>query len=175
MSKSVKYLVALLVTVILGIAGGNFFLLQRLAQIVLDSDPRNEGISVFAHYEYFVNPSVMVVDLRKVSGNNSSADITRVLLQFAQAQKSKSYSQVKLAYHGNPKFILKGDYFQTLGIEFGHQNPVYTMRTLPENVYKMDGTAAFGTWTGGVLGVLGKQMEDFNEFHRQWYISDLVK
>ena len=49
------------------------------------------------------------------------------------------------------------------------------MRTLPENVFKMDGTAAFGTWTGGWLGVVGKQMEDFSEFHKQWYISDLAK
>ena len=49
------------------------------------------------------------------------------------------------------------------------------MRTFPENVYRPDGARAFDSWTGGVLGVLGKQMEDFNEFHKQWYIEDLRK
>ena len=117
---------------------------------------------------------MLVIDLRKVSGTNSPADVTRVLLQFAQSQKAKTYSQVKLAHSGTKKFILKGDYFQTLGVEFGEQNPVYTMRTLPENVYLLDGTAAFGTWTGGILGVLGKQMEDFSEFHKRWYVTDLA-
>lgn len=117
---------------------------------------------------------MLVIDLRKVSGTNSPADVTRVLLQIAQSQKSKTFNQVTLAHQGNPKFILKGDYFQTLGIEFGEQNPVYTMRTLPENIYRLDGTAAFGTWTGGLIGVLGKQMEDFSDFHKQWYIADLA-
>ncbi len=175
MVKCVRYLITATMAGILGIAGANYFLVQRSAESVLKSDKRNDGIDVFAHYEYFVIPSVLVIDLRKVSDQNSPADVTRVLLQFAQTQKSKTYSQVKLAHRGKVKFILKGDYFQTLGVEFGDQNPVYSMRTFPGNVYLLDGTAAFGTWTGGMLGVLGKQMEDFNEFHTRWYVSDLAK
>lgn len=62
-----------------------------------------------------------------------------------------------------------------MGVEYGTQNPVYTMRTFPENLYRPDGTAAFGTWTGGLFGVLGKQMEDFIEFHKQWYVNELAK
>ena len=81
---------------------------------------------------------------------------------------------VKLSHAGNEKFRITGEYFKKLGLEFGEQNPVYTIRTMPQNLYKPDGTAAFGTWTGGVLGVLNNQMEDFNEFHRQWYVSDLA-
>jgi hypothetical protein len=174
MSKKLKYLAALLALGIIAIAGANYFLVQSSAQQVLGSDERNQGVSVFAHYQYFVDPSVLVIDLSKVSGTNSPADVTRVLLQFAKSQKSKRFELVKLAHQGKPKFMLKGEYFQTLGIEFGDQNPVYTMRTLPENVYNLDGTAAFGTWTGGMIGVLGNQMEDFNEFHKKWYIADLA-
>ena len=174
MSKKLKYLAALLALGIIGVAGANYFLVQSSAQQVLGSDERNQGVSVFAHYQYFVDPSVLVIDLSKVSGTNSPADVTRVLLQFAQSQKSKRFELVKLAHQGTTKFMLKGDFFQNLGIEFGDQNPVYTMRTFPENVYNLDGTTAFGTWTGGMLGVLGKQMEDFNEFHKKWYIADLA-
>jgi len=53
------------------------------------------------------------------------------------------------------------------------QNPVYTMRTFPQNVYALDGSPAFETWSGGLLGVLGKQLEDFSEFHKQWYLNEI--
>lgn len=47
------------------------------------------------------------------------------------------------------------------------------MRNFPENLYRPDGQRAFGSWTGGLLGVVGKQMEDFREFHKQWYVEDM--
>ena len=170
----IKYLVFAALAVMATIAGANYFLLQRPAQLVLKADPRNEGIAVFAHFEYFVIPTTLVFDLRELSSTNSPADVTRVLLQFARATKDQKFSMVKLAHQGRSKFMLNGEYFQNLGTEFGDQNPIYTMRTFPENVYKLDGTAAFGTWTGGWLGVMGKQMEDFNDFHKQWYVNDLA-
>jgi hypothetical protein len=36
----------------------------------------------------------------------------------------------------------------------------------------MDGDNAFPTWSGGLLGILKEQTEDFNEFHKKWYIND---
>ena len=60
-----------------------------------------------------------------------------------------------------------------LGEEFGEQNPVYTIRTFPEHLSRPDGAQAFSTWTGGILGVLSKQMDDFNKFNKEWYIEDL--
>lgn len=153
----------------------NYLLVHRALSSSLDSDARNKGVAAFAHYDHFVVPGTLVFDLRGVSGTNSPADIFRVLLQFAASQKDREYQTVKLMFRGEPKFLLKGAYFKTLGVEYGTQNPVYTMRTLPENLYRPDGSEAFGTWTGGLLGVLGKQMEDFTEFHKQWYINDLAK
>ena len=37
---------------------------------------------------------------------------------------------------------------------------LYLIRTLPKKLFNPDGTAAFGRWEGGLLGVLSKQMED---------------
>ncbi|MNU11538.1 hypothetical protein D3C72_2594780 [compost metagenome] len=51
---------------------------------------------------------------------------------------------------------------------------MYTIRTFPQNVWKLDGTAAYETWTGGMLGVLSKQMEDVNQFAKDWFIADLA-
>jgi len=106
--------------------------------------------------------------------DKSAMDVSRTLLQFSEHLKDENFDKVVLSYKGNPRFVLKGSYFRTLGEEYGVQNPIYTLRTLPENVYNLDGSPAFGTWTGGWLGVIGKQMEDLNEFHRAWYLSDIA-
>jgi hypothetical protein len=139
----------------------------------LSSDARNEGVEVLVHYKWFINPRVLVFDLRRVSKQNSPADVTRTLLQASGALKSTKFDYALLSYRGNAKFMLQGDFFQNLGVEYGVQNPIYTLRTLPQNVYNLDGTPAFGTWTGGWLGVTNKQMEDLNEFYRKWFLSDL--
>lgn len=161
--------------VVVAVLFSNYILVHRALASVLDADPRNKGVTAFAHYDHMVVPGTLVINLRSVTETNSPSDVFRVLLQFSASQKDHEYETVKLSFKGEPKFILKGAYFKTLGAEYGTQNPVYTMRTLPENVYKTDGTAAFGTWTGGLLGVLGKQMEDFTEFHKQWYINEIAR
>lgn len=162
------------IAVVVVVAGWNYIALQRPLSSALSADPRNEGIGVLTHYEWYVNPDVLVFDLRDVSGDNSEADVLRSLLQFAQAMQNNDFDTVVLAYKGNPRFMLKGAYFKQLGVEFSYQNPVYTLRTLPAHVYNLDGTPAFGTWTGGWLGVVGHQMEDLNAFGRRWFLTDAV-
>ncbi|MDI1270531.1 MAG: hypothetical protein PSV40_15695 [Polaromonas sp.] len=168
-------LIAVPLLLLAAVAGANYFFLQRHLTRVLDADPRNKGVEAVVHYKFFVLPSTLVFDLRAVSPTNSPIDVARVLLQFAQTQKEQAFTLVQLAHKGTEKFQLDGSYFRTLGQEYGTQNPVYTMRTLAENVRHLDGSSAFGTWTGGLLGVMGKQMEDFRRFHEQWYIDDLTK
>jgi hypothetical protein len=91
-----------------------------------------------------------------------------VLLQASSVLKERTFEQVHLARAGNVRFRLDGAYFKRLGEEYGVQNPICTMRTLPENVLKPDGTKAFPTWEGGLLGVAGKQMEDLTAFVAAW-------
>ncbi len=162
---------AVAVSVVFGV---NYIVLQKPMVDVLKTDPRNKGVVISAHYGSYINPSELVFDLKSISDLNSPADVSRVLLQYADALKEKKFEQVVLAYKGKHKFQLKGGYFKTLGMDYKTQNPVYTMRTFPENVYRIDGTAAFNTWAGGLLSVLGKQMEEFSEFHKQWYLLEIA-
>ena len=150
----------------------NYLQLQSPLNSALKSDPRNDGIDVSAHYGSYINPSTLVFDLKKVSGSNSSADVFRVLLQFAERMKEKRFDDVELAYKGNTKFKLEGSFFRTLGDEYGSQNVIYTIRTFPENLKTPTGSRAYSEWSGGWLGVMNKQMEDFNDFHKQWYLSE---
>lgn len=156
------------------VTGWNYFTLQKKISDVLASDSRNQGISVFVHFKWFVNPNVIVFDIRDVQSDKSPMDVSRVLLQFSEKLKNNEYNKVVLSFNGRSKFMLDGGFFKETGTEYGIQNPVYILRSLPQNVYNLDGSQAFSTWTGGLIGVLGKQMEDFTEFHKQWYITELA-
>jgi hypothetical protein len=162
-------LTLLLVLIPLAVYGWNYVTLQRKMNEIIEKDSRNKGVEVSVHYKTYVNPSVLTYDLRGIAGTNSKLDVMRVLLQFADRVKGKKFDRVELAFRGETKFLLDGDYFQRLGREYSFQNPVYTMNHLPENVKRPDGTDAFSTWTGGWLGVAARQMQDFNDFHDQWY------
>lgn len=175
MRRRITYMMSLSLTVIALIFFWNYVTVQRHISQVIEHDARNEGIEIFAHYQWFINPKILVFDLRNVSDEKSPMDVSRTLLQFAEKSKNNNYESVILSYKGNPRFVLNGIYFKTLGNEYGFQNPVYTLRTLPENVYAPDGTPAFGKWTGGWIGVVGQQLEDLNEFHRRWYLTDVIE
>lgn len=151
----------------------NHFTVGKPLLDVLKKEERNSGLTISAHYKGYYQPSVLAIDVKNVSGDKSAADVFRVLLQYASKIKEKSFDSVLLQSKGITKFTLDGDYFQKLGKEYGDQNPVYTMRTFTEHLYTPDGSKAFSIWTGGLLGVVKEQMEDFGEFHKKWYIEDM--
>jgi hypothetical protein len=132
------------------------------------------GAQTVVHRRDWIGGNDLVFDIRSVDGEMSMADMTRRFLKTAEALKDTEFDKVYLAYQGNEKFYLQGSYFKQLGEEREFQNPVYTIRTLPEHVYALDGTPAFGTWTGGWLGVMGKQLDDSNEFHKQWWVNEAL-
>jgi hypothetical protein len=168
-----KFLI-ILVLVVSSISIWNYFSLQKNADAIIKSDRRNEGISIFVHFDWFVNPNVIVLDIRDVKSDKSPMDVSRILLQLSEKLKRNNYKKVILSFKGRSKFMLEGAFFKDTGMEYGIQNPVYTLRRLPQNIYHLDGTKAFPTWTGGLIGVLGKQMEDLTELHKQWYINELA-
>lgn len=146
--------------------------LQAEMDTVLRSDPRNSGILVSVGARD--GGSTLVYNLTSVAPTNSMSDVFRVFLQFASAERDRDFKSVELSTRSRPKFLITGNYFKQLGQEYGTQNPIYTIRTFPENLSKMDGSRAFPTWTGGWLGVSSKQMTDFNEFHQQWWLMDFA-
>lgn len=171
--KKTIIVVIVLAVVVCVVFSFNYFTVSKPLSEVLESEARNAGINIRAHYGYYIQPTVLAIDVRYISGEKSAADVFRVFLQYASKLKDKSFNTVILQSKGKTKFLLKGDYFKKLGNEYGVQNPVYTMRTFTEYVYTPDGKRAFGTWTGGILGVLKEQLEDFADFHRKWYVEDM--
>lgn len=150
----------------------NYTQLKQPIQKYIDSDSRNIGITVDVHYKNYIDISNVVFDITSIE-KSSKLDVFRVLLNFAEINKQKNYKKIFLSYKGEEKFIIPGEYFKQLGVEFGSQNPMYTIRTFPENIQNLDGKNAYDHWSGGLLGVLQKQMEDFDDFHKKWYASYL--
>lgn len=149
----------------------NFISLQLPLNTIISSDPRNSSVSASASYQWMINPGVIVFSVNDTS-SATPADITRILLQYAERLESRAFNSVLLARNGKPVFVLKGEYFKQLGEEYGSQNVIYTLRTLPENVYELDGSPAFSSWSGGWLGVMSKQLEDLNIFYSRWLADE---
>lgn len=162
-----------IVIILAGIAAVNGAVVTWPALHTKSQDPRNSAITLYSYMRWGVDPSTIVLDLWRISDTASMADVDRVLFDTAKALKDGSFSTVQLAFRGRPLFQMQGAYFRQIGTERDWQNPVYVIRTMPEHIYDMTGSPAFGTWTGGWLGVVGKQMEDHADFHRRWYISQM--
>lgn len=134
----------------------------------LAKDDRNHVAGIHVYRSWLVHPRDITVNLVTV-GDASTADLTRALFQSAEALKDREFGKVTLSRGGKAVFVMDGDAFADLGEEYaGGQNPMYLIRTLPEKLALPDGRTAFGTWQGGWLGVLGKQMDDVNSFGQAW-------
>ncbi|HEV2540583.1 MAG TPA: hypothetical protein VGU03_12905 [Frateuria sp.] len=172
--KKLMVLLAIIVVAGLLIFGFNYASVGEKLVTVIHDDPRNSGVDLNAHFDYYLNPGVLVLDMRSIGSNNSMADVFRVMIQLSHSLQSKQFRTVKLEWHGQERYELNWSDFQELGTALDGQNPMYVMRTFPEKLMLPDGTHAFGTWTGGLLGVLGHQMEDFNKFHHGWYLDSMM-
>lgn len=150
----------------------NYSLLSIPSNSAISGDSRNDGVDIWVHYDYFINPGTLVFDLRSVGGDKSTADVFRVLFQVAEKFQGKRFDKVILSSKGKRKFYIEGSYFKEIGSSFSYQNPMYLLRTFPENTFLLNNTKAYATWTGGALGVMGKQMEDLNELAKDWFMAD---
>jgi hypothetical protein len=133
-------------------------------------DARNSGYEISASYAGLLDTSTLVLDLGRVD-RAAPLDLLRgvFLAAAAMEREHERFETVVLARGGEPVFVLSGSDFSSLGSEFGGgQNPVYLVRTFPEKLKTPYGTAAFSTWSGGALGVVGAQMKDVNDAAHQW-------
>jgi|GEM_PF-470624 hypothetical protein len=165
---------AVIVLSICGVWFINYSSLQKPLQQVLASDSRNQGVQAKAYSDGWFSFDTLVFDVTDVASTATRADVFRVFLQYANAIKTKHLTKVVLACRGEKKFTLDGSYFRQLGEEYSSQNPMYTIRTFPTHLSAMDGSKPFSEYTGGVLGVLQKELEQFSDFNDRWYVRSLA-
>jgi hypothetical protein len=153
--------------VILAIAGFNLSVWIPVSQ-ALGSDDRNDGFELHAYRSLLIHPRDITLDLVTVD-SAATIDLTRGLFQAAEALNAREFDKVTLARGGKAVFIISGADFKQLGTNVAAgENPIYLLRTLPEKLTLPDGRRAFGSWSGGWLGVLNGQMDDLNAFGPAW-------
>lgn len=135
---------------------------------------QNRDVSALAYYRYGFLPNSIVLDLRSVGPESSVARTIGGLIQFAENLSDREFDEVVLAWNGDARFILDGKDFHKIGRTASYENPVYTVRTLPEKLRRPDGSRAFSVWTGGMFGVLQAQMDDVSDFAGQWFLDDVI-
>lgn len=155
---------------------GNWAAIHRPVASSWADDSRNEGIDIWTHYAWWVQPDTLVLDIRDVSLSKAAVDVMRMVFRAAEVMKDRDFDTVILAYRGETRFVMDGDDFTVLGQQAAYgENPVYMLRTFPEKLRTPSGARAFPMWEGGVLGVLSKQMEDLTELQQQWYLRDMIR
>jgi len=169
-SRLLAALLSALLAGVLVVWLANLLILDRPVNAALTADSRNDGYTIRAHFDHYVVPGTLVLDLTAVE-SAAPVDVFRGLFQAADtlASSGKQFEKVVLARNGKSVFIIPGDKFRNLGAAYGSgENSLYLLRTLPEQLLEPDGSNAYGTWTGGVFGVFRQQMEDVNDAARHW-------
>lgn len=148
--------------------GGNWLSVGGPVSSALDEDARNSGLEISARHAYYVMPSTLVLDLHSADAA-SPADLGRAFFQAAATLEERSFARIVFAHRRGFVFQMEGDDFQKIGRQFASgENPMYLIRKLPSKLYERDGTSAYGSWSGGLLGVFGKEMEDYNDAMTRW-------
>src|SRR4051794_27303078 len=120
-------------------------------------------------YAGLFGTDTVVFDLR--DGGSAGArriDPIHLLMQFSSKLDLYSVNRVVLARNGNKRFYITGTDLRPLANSYENGGRAWAFNNLPANIYRMDGTRAYGEWTGGWLGVLQKQSEDVNRFITEW-------
>jgi hypothetical protein len=144
----------------------NLFLLQEPMNDVLKENKAFTGMSVSAHYQYWVVPGVVEYDLQSLSMRQTPIDVHTALLEFAKKVRAKRFSKVEISYKGVTKFSVDGGSFQKLGAEYAKRNFDYVLYTFPKNAH------ALGTTAPAPAG--SSDRDALLQFHRQWYGDDAM-
>ena len=95
----------------------------------------------------------------------SRIDLYRGLRLAAEGLGDRTFGEVALARNGKTVFVMSGDDFADYG-RYGAS--LAAVQRLPEQVRMPNGSPAFGSWTGGWLGVMGRRLEDMNTLATEW-------
>jgi hypothetical protein len=152
-----------LIAAIIGYSA-NAFLLQEPMNDVLKGNAAFSGMSVSAHYKYWVVPGVVVYDLQDLSIRQTPIDVHTAFLEFAKKMRESKLKRVQLSYRGTTKFSIDGTSFRRLGDEYAKRNFDYVLYTFPKLFHAVGKDAASPTASSDRDALL--------QFHRQWYGED---
>lgn len=144
----------------------NLLLLQEPVNDILKQSNAFKGMSVSAHYQYYIIPGVVVYDIEGLSVRQTPIDVHTAFLEFAKKLKEKRYSRVELSYQGTTKYSIDGASFQKLGEEYNKRNFDWVLYSFSRLLRPENGTEPLDDAVSDRDALL--------DFHRQWYGKDAM-
>ncbi len=113
--------------------GANLVLVGRPVHSALASDPRTAAIGMVGHFDRYLIPTTLILDLQRPAVTDTD-DLLRGLLLVANGLVSlQMVNRVVLARAGTPVYALGGDDFRKLGRDYTFvPNQVLVLRALAE-------------------------------------------
>ncbi len=142
----------------------NFLFLQQPMNEILQSSPVFSGMSVSAHYEYWIVPGAVVYDLKRLGSESTPLQVHTAFLEYARKMKDRDFEVVHLRFRGDERFVLEGAEFSRAGQEYADRNFAWVLFDLPK-LFEPAGRRAIPPGTSDADALL--------EFHRRWYADDL--
>ncbi|HVR44153.1 MAG TPA: zinc ribbon domain-containing protein [Thermoanaerobaculia bacterium] len=136
----------------------NFVILQQPMNEILQGHPAFQGMSVSAHYDYWLVPGVVVYDLRRVGPDSTPLQVHTAFLEYAKSMRNREFERVVLRWRGQERFVLDGDAFRRAGEEYEKRNFAWVLFDLPR-LFRATGATGGDTTNADAL----------MEFHRRWY------
>lgn len=142
----------------------NFLFLQQPMNEILQNNTAFKGMSVSAHYEYWIVPGVIVYDLKGLGDSSTPLQVHTAFLEYAKAMKDHEFERVVLRWRGRERFSLDGPTFQKAGLEYAKRNFGFVLFDLPRLFQPLSPGEPPDTADADAL----------MDFHRRWYGEDQV-
>ena len=149
-------------------AANTFIVTQPIATAI--GDQTTQGFKLSAHFAYYVNPVVLVLDLNAADSTQPEI-LFRSVLQAAQAMHEayRPFRRVILARSGSAVYTLDGEYFDSLGKWYAAGQPrMLTILHLPGKLRTPDGAPAYPQYRGSSSMIFQAQHDDAISASRRW-------
>lgn len=156
-------------------------------KIDLTFDPRCSDVDIAVHYQYYILPSVLVFDVKKIP-ERATACASEVLKKFAIKLRGKDFKLVQLAYKGHVKFLIRGKDFKKIDYivprsdwrpEDKDKQMEELLTSIAEGFFALDalrrpdGTKAYQfPYDGTYMDRLAESLSTQLVFNREWFGDD---
>lgn len=169
-----RWLVMLLVVGAL-VGGGYYFAYASPSGFVhaalrerLDRCSSANLFDVHVRYGSPIERDEIVFDLQDPRADARKVDLIHLVYQFAYEAKDLSWDHLVLSARGNDVYLMQRSDVDPLADEYTTGNPLYSIRKWPSILRNPDGVSAYPEYEGGLIGVLGAEMDDVNQALDRW-------
>lgn len=158
-----------LLFLVFSVWGANTLMVGRPVRNALAADSGAARLQLRARFQYYLDLSTLVLDLRSPDATPENAFGAVALAARTMGASGRSFRRVVLAHGRDAVFVLSGVDFARLGADVATgRNPVALARSVPPKLRGATGALGFGPWAEALPPVLGLQAADAAAAARRW-------